>query len=63
MLDKTGQTGSPLQLVNGMILICTFACARLGYGWIIVRAPFDIRDQYGIGLSYAWTLRSRTDFF
>ena len=38
MLDQTGQTGSPLQLVNGMILISTFACARLGHGWIIVRA-------------------------
>lgn len=40
MLDKTGQTGSPLQLVNGMILISTFACARLIYGWIIVRASW-----------------------
>ncbi|KAF8489787.1 DUF887-domain-containing protein [Russula emetica] len=35
MLDKTGQTGSPLQLVNGLILLCTFACARIGYGFII----------------------------
>lgn len=37
MLDKTGQTGSPLQLVNGLILMSTFACARLGYGSVIVR--------------------------
>lgn len=43
MLDKTGQTGSPLQLVNGLILISTFACARLGYGSIIVRISFDLR--------------------
>jgi hypothetical protein len=47
MLDKTGQTGSPLQLVNGLILISTFACARLGYGWIMVRASFDPRVQFG----------------
>ena len=45
MLDKTGQTGSPLQLVNGLILISTFACARLGYGSIIVRIFFDLRVQ------------------
>jgi hypothetical protein len=44
MLDKTGQTGSPLQLVNGLILISTFACARLGYGSIVVRI-FDLRVQ------------------
>ncbi len=36
MLDKTGQTGSPLQLVNGLILISTFAGARLVYGSIMV---------------------------
>lgn len=36
MLDKTGQTGSPLQLVNGLILIGTFAGARLIYGLIMV---------------------------
>jgi hypothetical protein len=45
MLDKTGQTGSPLQLVNGLILISTFACARLGYGFVIVRISFDLRVQ------------------
>jgi hypothetical protein len=45
MLDKTGQTGSPLQLVNGLILISTFACARLCYGFIIVRVSFDLRVQ------------------
>ena len=50
MLDKTGQTGSPLQLVNGLILISTFACARLGYGSIMVRASFDPRVQCGIGI-------------
>lgn len=36
MLDKTGQTGSPLQFVNGLILIITFAGARLVYGSIMV---------------------------
>ncbi|KAH9019140.1 DUF887-domain-containing protein [Lactarius pseudohatsudake] len=35
MLDKTGQTGSPLQFVNGLILISTFAGARLVYGPIM----------------------------
>lgn len=37
MLDKTGQTGSPLQLVNGLILISTFGGARLVYGSFMVR--------------------------
>jgi len=37
MLDKTQQTGSPLQLVNGLILMSTFAGARLIYGPIMVR--------------------------
>lgn len=41
MLDKTGQTGSPLQLVNGFILISTFTCARLVFGSIMVRISFD----------------------
>ncbi|KAH9066207.1 hypothetical protein EDB87DRAFT_696295 [Lactarius vividus] len=36
MLDKMGQTGSPLQLVNGLVLISTFAGARLVYGSIMV---------------------------
>ncbi|KAH9989938.1 DUF887-domain-containing protein [Russula vinacea] len=53
MLDKTGQTGSPLQLVNGLILISTFACARLGYGSIMsyqfLQTLFEVRD----GLSSA----------
>jgi hypothetical protein len=39
MLDKTEQTGSPLQFVNGLILMITFAGARLVYGSIIVRTP------------------------
>lgn len=38
MLDKTEQTGSPLQFVNGLILMSTFAGARLVYGSIIVRS-------------------------
>jgi hypothetical protein len=49
MLDKTGQTGSPLQLVNGLILISLFACARLGYGFIIVRIFFDLCVQWFLG--------------
>ena len=49
MLDKTGQTGSPLQLVNALILISTFASARLGYGSIIVRISFDPRLQWFSG--------------
>jgi hypothetical protein len=62
MLDKTGQTGSPLQLVNGLVLIRTFACARLGYGWIMVRDSFDLCVQYNTGLSHARTLPSRFNF-
>ncbi|KAN0129618.1 DUF887 domain containing protein [Lactarius tabidus] len=53
MLDKTGQTGSPLQLVNGLILISTFAGARLVYGTImsyqVFQTLFEVRD----GLSSA----------
>jgi hypothetical protein len=41
MLDKTEQTGSPLQFVNGLILMITFAGARLVYGSIIVRTPLE----------------------
>ncbi|KAI0289857.1 TLC domain-containing protein, partial [Russula brevipes] len=53
MLDKTGQTGSPLQLVNGLILFSTFAAARLVYGTMIsyqfCQTLFEVRD----GLSSA----------
>jgi len=63
MLDKTGQTGSPLQLVNGLILISTFACARLGYGFIIVRISFDLRAQWFSGSHLtARILPSHTNF-
>ncbi|KAG7092660.1 hypothetical protein E1B28_008997 [Marasmius oreades] len=31
-LDKTKQTGSAFQLVNGILLIITFFCARIVYG-------------------------------
>ncbi|KAH9978315.1 TLC domain-containing protein [Russula compacta] len=53
MLDKTGQTGSPLQLVNGLILLSTFGGARLVYGSIMsyqfYQSLFNVRD----GLSSA----------
>jgi hypothetical protein len=63
MLDKTGQTGSPLQLVNGLILISTFACARLCYGSIIVRLSFDLRVQWFSGYHLtARILASHTNF-
>ncbi|KAI0291074.1 DUF887-domain-containing protein [Multifurca ochricompacta] len=48
MLDKTGQTGSPLQFVNGLILLSTFAGARLAYGSIMSyqfsQTLFESRD-------------------
>ncbi|KAI0280522.1 TLC domain-containing protein, partial [Russula aff. rugulosa BPL654] len=52
--DKTGQTGSPLQLVNGLILISTFASARLAmalssYSYQFLQTVFEVRD----GLSSA----------
>ena len=53
MLDKTGQTGSPLQLVNGLILISTFACARLGFGCIMVRISFDRHVQWSSHGTYS----------
>ncbi|EIN07165.1 DUF887-domain-containing protein [Punctularia strigosozonata HHB-11173 SS5] len=34
-LDKTGKTGSTLQLINGLCLLSTFAGARLIYGGIM----------------------------
>ncbi|EKM55071.1 uncharacterized protein PHACADRAFT_255411 [Phanerochaete carnosa HHB-10118-sp] len=34
-LDKTGRTGSTLQLVNGILLLSTFFLARIVYGWHI----------------------------
>jgi len=53
MLDKTGQTGSPLQFVNGLILLATFAGARLVYGSVLsyqfYQTIFEARD----GLSSA----------
>jgi hypothetical protein len=45
MLDKTKQTGSPLQLVNGLILMSTFAGARLVYGFTIVRTLHPILSK------------------
>ena len=63
MLDKTGQTGSPLQLVNGLILISTFACARLGYGSIIVCIFFDLHVHCFSGYHLtARILASHTNF-
>ena len=46
MLDKTDQTGSPLQLVNGLILMSTFAGARLVYGPIMVRTHLQKGNDY-----------------
>ncbi|GJF00569.1 TLC domain-containing protein [Phanerochaete sordida] len=34
-LDKTGRTGSTLQLVNGILLLSTFFFVRIVYGWYI----------------------------
>ena len=36
-LDKTGRTGSALQLVNGVFLILAFFGVRLVYGGLVVR--------------------------
>ncbi|KAI0253546.1 DUF887-domain-containing protein [Lactifluus subvellereus] len=48
MLDKTSQTGSPLQFVNGLILMSTFVGARLIYGSIVsyqfYQTLFEVRD-------------------
>jgi hypothetical protein len=46
MLDKTEQTGSPLQFVNGLILMSTFAGARLVYGAIIARSLICTSTDY-----------------
>ncbi len=57
MLDKTGQTGSRLQLVNGLILISTFALARLAYGSFIVCTSFDYASNMIISLSHGTDFR------
>ncbi|GAB5586752.1 hypothetical protein Unana1_01652 [Umbelopsis nana] len=51
-MDKLGWTGSKIQLVNGIVLICTFFGARLIFGmqmsyqtWVEVYA---VRDQVPI---------------
>ncbi|KAI9509608.1 DUF887-domain-containing protein [Russula earlei] len=60
MLDKTGQTGSTLQFVNGFILVGTFAGARLVYGTIMsyqfYQTIFEVRDglSSGIFVSYVF---------
>jgi len=36
-LDKTGRTGSRIQLVNGLLLLSTFFGVRLVYGSMLVR--------------------------
>ncbi|KAH9071001.1 DUF887-domain-containing protein [Lactarius deliciosus] len=53
MLDKTGQTGSPLQFVNGLILISTFVGARLVYGSIMSYQFFQTLIEVRDGLSSA----------
>ena len=42
-LDKTGRTGTTLQLVNGALLLSTFFFVRIVYGWYTVRLrPFSV---------------------
>src|SRR5712691_9665119 len=61
MLDKTQQTGSPLQFVNGLILMSTFFGARLVYGPIMVRTlP---RSIHGSRLSSRTGARQSWQFF
>jgi len=54
MLDKTQQTGSPLQLVNGLILMSTFFGARLVYGPImsyhVYQTLFEARDGLSVAI-------------
>lgn len=39
-LDKMGRTGTPLQFINGIFLLSTFAVTRLYYGTRIVRNTY-----------------------
>ncbi|EDR14781.1 uncharacterized protein LACBIDRAFT_305847 [Laccaria bicolor S238N-H82] len=60
-LDKTGQTGSRAQLVNGLFLLSTFFCVRLIYGGAVSyqffytlldvgdNIPLAYRLVYGVG--------------
>lgn len=35
ILDKLNMTGSNLQFINGIVLLATFFCARIAYGWYL----------------------------
>ncbi|EIN07188.1 DUF887-domain-containing protein [Punctularia strigosozonata HHB-11173 SS5] len=52
-LDKTGQTGTKLQLVNGVLLLSTFAGARLIWGtivsWRFFETLYTVRGQVPVG--------------
>ncbi|KAF7793249.1 hypothetical protein EIP86_004359 [Pleurotus ostreatoroseus] len=48
-LDKTGRTGSTLQLINGALLLFTFFFVRIVYGWYTSisfwRVMFQVRHE------------------
>ncbi|KZT39306.1 DUF887-domain-containing protein [Sistotremastrum suecicum HHB10207 ss-3] len=47
-LDKTGRTGSTIQLINGIVLLSTFFCVRIVYGAYVTyhfwQALYSARD-------------------
>ncbi|KAI0064435.1 DUF887-domain-containing protein [Artomyces pyxidatus] len=59
-IDKTGRTGSRLQLVNGALLLTTFAVVRLLYGGIMSYQFFQtiigVRDEISAATFYGYAL-------
>ncbi|OCB84134.1 DUF887-domain-containing protein [Sanghuangporus baumii] len=53
-LDKMNLTGSTIQLVNGILLLSSFAGARLVYGFI--KTLFAIKDQVPLGVTLTYGL-------
>ncbi|KAL5533261.1 hypothetical protein ACEPAF_5037 [Sanghuangporus sanghuang] len=59
-LDKMNLTGSTIQLVNGILLLSSFAGARLVYGFIksyaFYQTLFAIKDQVPLGVTLTYGL-------
>ena len=55
-LDKTGRTGSTLQLVNGVLLLATFFFVRIVYGWYTSIAFWRVMFQIRHEVSVPWWL-------
>jgi hypothetical protein len=65
-MDKTGLSGSRVQLINGIFLIASFTALRIVYGGFIVRTlfrPVQQGENAARGLTLIKVLRIRQDCF